>query len=386
MAGAQGADVVGLRHLATTFDDAGDQIERITRRVDAALTRARWQGPAAARFRDEWQSGTRVRLGTVAETLWSSGGALRAYADAQVRTSTSDVRGGSGGAARIATTAADGTALPAAQLVADPDRPPLDVRRKAPDVDTTPREGQRQESNRNVGDSGAGTWTPEYGTPGPEPFAAPYLGPVQSGPDATAPEPPAWAPKDLGSDMDGPSWNTEDADVGDHLREVAVQRAADLASPAWPDAAGNLHHYLDNSGTTLTQPVDAMLEDITSFQVKVTDVESRVGTSAITAAREAGATVQTAYSVSAEWIGANSSESDDWFYATGSFDFNLTGQVTVHPPEHPGDKWRYELETVVNTRDRYNWDGNKSTDILWMNVSDAELQASIARVWPRSSP
>jgi hypothetical protein len=72
--------------------------------------------------------------------------------------------------------------------------------------------------------------------------------------------------------------------------------------------------------------------------------------------------------------GASVVDVKNWYYATGGFAYNLTGQVTVYPPETPGGEWRYVQDVTVNVRDRYNWDGSKSTQIGPFTVTDAQLQ------------
>jgi hypothetical protein len=62
----------------------------------------------------------------------------------------------------------------------------------------------------------------------------------------------------------------------------------------------------------------------------------------------------------------------DWYLATGNFDYNMSGQVTVFPPAD-GHGWRYEMSTDVNMRDQYNWDIGKSTPIMGTNITDSQM-------------
>jgi hypothetical protein len=79
--------------------------------------------------------------------------------------------------------------------------------------------------------------------------------------------------------------------------------------------------------------------------------------------------------VNTEWKGyyIGKDESADWFYASGGISYSTQGQVTVYPPKTPGGEWSYSTDTTVSYRDRYNWDGTKSTDIGPVNITDKQL-------------
>lgn len=48
--------------------------------------------------------------------------------------------------------------------------------------------------------------------------------------------------------------------------------------------------------------------------------------------------------------------------------------MTAYPPETTGGEWRYEMNTEVNTRDRYNWDAGKATTVGPIAVQDERMQ------------
>ena len=79
------------------------------------------------------------------------------------------------------------------------------------------------------------------------------------------------------------------------------------------------------------------------------------------------------YPLSTPW--GDHTADGDWYYASGSFNYNQTGTVTAYPPDAEHSEWRYEVDTQVNFRDRYNWDGGKSTQIGPFTVTDESLAA-----------
>lgn len=66
-------------------------------------------------------------------------------------------------------------------------------------------------------------------------------------------------------------------------------------------------------------------------------------------------------------------DSKDWFYAMGGVQYAVSGVAVVHPPEHPGGQPRIELDYQAHVFDRYNWDGQKATEIGPITVSDEQL-------------
>ena len=211
----------------------------------------------------------------------------------------------------------------------------------------------------------------DQGTTGPPAGTGPLGDPV---PGTTVPEPqvPPWEPADEGS---GP-YATEDPTLGDRAKELLIETLANAAAARWPDAARNLLHFLGNTGEPLQQDVDKMLADVPRFATKVGAVQTRIGLDAVKKAQAKGATAPITYPVSTDWTGFSfdAKKERNWFLALGSMTYDQTGQVTVYPPQSPGEPWRFEVTTRVNLYDQYNWDGSKSTEILGRTVTDAELQ------------
>ena len=46
----------------------------------------------------------------------------------------------------------------------------------------------------------------------------------------------------------------------------------------------------------------------------------------------------------------------------------------MYPPTDGNSEWTYSYDYRAHTADRYNWDGDKSTEIFGMTITDKELQ------------
>ncbi|MDH6199031.1 hypothetical protein M2272_005698 [Mycobacterium frederiksbergense] len=216
----------------------------------------------------------------------------------------------------------------------------------------------------------------EGSTPGGDPYYPDGLGdPVPGAQLPSKPEPPKWTPVDPGA---GPFRSWEPRNPGDALAKTTIQAGIGLKEDEVPNAARNLRHYLTVSGEPLQQDVRQMLNDIPGFQRGVDETAQRLGADAINRAQAAGATGPLTFPVNTEWNGMAARQNSvgaehDWFLASGNFDYNLAGQVTVYPPADPGGQWTYSMDTDVNTRDRYNWDIGKQTQIMGTPITDAQL-------------
>ncbi len=219
------------------------------------------------------------------------------------------------------------------------------------------------------GDRGEGEEAPDGDTDG---SPSPDSGLGTPTPGTTAPgesDPPAWSVPDEGAGEHG----SEGAGIFDRSKEFAIELAANALAGKWPAAARNLLHYLDNSGETLEQDVDDMLDSSDKFSSAVDIQRERLITEAIDRAKAQGAEGPVTFPVNTPWTGVYIDDDQNWFYALGGISFNQNGSVTVTPPATPGGAWTYSWSTKVNIRDRYNWDGGKSTNIGPLNVSDEEL-------------
>ncbi|SHR10822.1 putative conserved membrane protein [Mycobacteroides abscessus subsp. abscessus] len=215
----------------------------------------------------------------------------------------------------------------------------------------------------------------EGGTPGPDPYPGGLGDPVAGTSLDEQPKPPAWEPKDAGTI--GQFKTLEPNLPEDQFDKWEVDAAREWMRDEIPHAARNMDHYFDVSGAPLAQDVKQMLKDIPDFNTAVDQRAQQLGSDAIGRAQALGANGPMTFPINTDWQGSqarmNSTGAEhDWFLASGRFDYNLSGQVTVFPPSD-GRDWRYEMSTDVNTRDRYNWDISKSTPIAGTNITDAQM-------------
>lgn len=82
-----GADVEQLRALASQFDRSADRLDADRMTVGNVIKISAWVGPAAVRFRAQWDSDHSRRVHEAAERLRCAALSLRANADDQARTS-----------------------------------------------------------------------------------------------------------------------------------------------------------------------------------------------------------------------------------------------------------------------------------------------------------
>ena len=174
-----------------------------------------------------------------------------------------------------------------------------------------------------------------------------------------------WHPVDPGAG----DWGSEDPTIEDQVNHEAVTLAASAMAAMWPHASENLLHFLGNSGADKEMDLDTYLEDETAIRSQIEDRERLLGKTALARAQESGATGPVTFPVQTDWPGVTAS-SPDWYYGTGSGNYSMNGQVTVHPPDADHPEWRYEIDTTLHYRDQYNWDGTKQTTIDLPGVPD----------------
>lgn len=161
------------------------------------------------------------------------------------------------------------------------------------------------------------------------------------------------------------------------LRDYANHEAATLAAYAcasmWPDASANLQHYLGNTGDPQSMNVDKMLADQPDLSNKTSNKVTTMAEKAVDKAQESGATGPVTYPFTTAWDSTYAT-TQNWFYATGGYNYATDGTVTVYPPSDDNPEWTYKYDYRVHTADRYNWDGTKSTDIVGVPITDKQLQ------------
>lgn len=77
-----------------------------------------------------------------------------------------------------------------------------------------------------------------------------------------------------------------------------------------------------------------------------------------------------------QWLGfyIDKGLSEDWFFAMAGVHLSVTGVVTVIAPAE-GAEPTIGVEYKVHIHDRYNWAGEKSTEITGVTVSDKRMGA-----------
>lgn len=191
---------------------------------------------------------------------------------------------------------------------------------------------------------------------------------------APIPEPLPAPPADAGQGAWGsqPIYSRAD-DVAFARIAAAASIAADAAG--WTNAAAHLDHYLGNSGDLLTINADAVLRDVPAADDQansMAEAEIRRITTEVSAGQLYGRPVQ----FRSQWLGfyIDKGLSEDWFFAMGGVHLAVTGVVTVIAPGE-GAEPTVGVEYQVHVHDRYNWDGEKSTEIAGVTVSDKRMGA-----------
>ncbi|MFF5860469.1 hypothetical protein ACFY8B_33510 [Streptomyces sp. NPDC012751] len=185
-----------------------------------------------------------------------------------------------------------------------------------------------------------------------------------------------------------------DAGAGAHgsespgFDEWATKRKMELLAEGadWKgmtDASRNMAHYLGNSGSPMVLPVDKMMADVPEFKTYVDDIvrhhQNGWRQQALQQFRENGGK-PVAIPVEAKlpdgfYFGKDIDE--NWFYAVGGANTNVTGVVTAVPDAHGNPK--ISVDYQANVWDRYNWDEGKGVNVGPMKIPDGQM-AKLHRV------
>ncbi len=132
-----------------------------------------------------------------------------------------------------------------------------------------------------------------------------------------------------------------------------------------------MRHYLGNSGEDMWINPTLVMEDVPS----VKDHVDKVVTIAVTKLANNPSNHDKPIEFTSEWVdyAISQDESQDWFLGMAAVEVCATGVVTISPSD--GAQPHISMKYVVHMFDRYNWDGNKSTVIHGVTVTDAQLGA-----------
>ena len=164
----------------------------------------------------------------------------------------------------------------------------------------------------------------------------------------------------------------KDPEFEDYVAHELANAAADGLGDSWPDASKNLHHYLENTGTPQNVNVDKMINDLPALSMATDQDITRMAERA--RQESAGAAGPITYPFTTRWQGETATETQNWYYAVGSYNRATEGTITVYPPTPDHPNGYYTCDYKVHVADRYNWDGGKSTKILGMEIEDERLQ------------
>ncbi|MGO1286400.1 MAG: hypothetical protein ACTH0H_11005 [Brachybacterium sp.] len=364
-----------LRELGSAMSSNSSRLSELFTTLDGSvLQQENWTGSDAEAFRAIYTGTVRPAVASLTSELSARSALLASEADQQDAASASDGSGAQHSVvlSGIGALNETGSGFPRTGLKASATLGFWDHRGD----ERSARRGEgRENTPRNDGD---GTYDPDadnpnsqYSTPGPAPTVRGEngLGEGVPGTQSGAPEPPAWTPPADGAG----EHNSEFAGPIDHSVHSLAREGADMKRGDWPNASEHLDHFLDNSGADYDADVDSLISDQPDFAQKAQERRHQAGYDAVAQAQADGATGPITYPLSTAWGGHTAD--GDWFYASGSFNYNQTGTVTAHPPDAEHPQWRYEVDAQVNFRDRYNWDGGKATAIGPFTVTDERLAA-----------
>ncbi|MGH8999434.1 MAG: WXG100 family type VII secretion target [Acidimicrobiia bacterium] len=75
--GMQGADIMQMQDLERRLQSESGAVTELQTRINSALANTQWTGPAADRFRQEWESNFSKALRTLSEALGQNAAAVR---------------------------------------------------------------------------------------------------------------------------------------------------------------------------------------------------------------------------------------------------------------------------------------------------------------------
>ncbi|MFJ9806832.1 hypothetical protein ACIRTB_01140 [Streptomyces sp. NPDC101158] len=149
------------------------------------------------------------------------------------------------------------------------------------------------------------------------------------------------------------------------------------------DASRHMAHYLGNSGSPMNLPVDKMMTDVPGFKSYVDDIvrvnQDDWRKQALEEFRKNGGK-PVAFPVEAkapEGFYFTQETNQNWFYAVGGANSNVTGVVTAVPDANGNPK--IGIDYQANVWDRYNWDEGKGVKVGPMEIPDGQM-AKLHRV------
>ena len=163
-----------------------------------------------------------------------------------------------------------------------------------------------------------------------------------------------------------------------------IQISAMAGALGLGNASMNMSHYLGNSGEPLEQDVDDMLDSVDPLGSAAEMQQQALAEEAILRTEEEDGNGPHTFPVRTDWLqhtGNKDEDGMDWYYASGSWKYSHTGEVTV--TREDDGSWSYDMETRVHMRDQYDWHGNDDgglgVNLPFIGRVDDEELAELAR-------
>ncbi|MEV0356478.1 hypothetical protein AB0H71_10490 [Nocardia sp. NPDC050697] len=137
------------------------------------------------------------------------------------------------------------------------------------------------------------------------------------------------------------------------------------------NAADHLEHYLANNGDPVTLDPDRIMNDEPALKRHFDKVITEYIWSVVSSVGQVSAAATSA-SFQTSWY-EYTFDDRDWYLAIGSVEAAASGVVRIDRVD--ASAYRIDLDYQCHLADRYNWDGDKTTEIAGFTWTDRELGA-----------
>ncbi|GAA2813711.1 hypothetical protein [Saccharopolyspora taberi] len=190
------------------------------------------------------------------------------------------------------------------------------------------------------------------------------------------PKPSDPAPRDWAENPGSGPWGAREPTWQDYVTSAKFNAMAGAADAmGYTNAARHMEHYLTNTGEPLQVDPGLMLRDSAGFrenlQEELAGNDEEWRKRAVEEFNRNGGQ-PTRIPVETQWKSHSFDQETepDWYYASGSMHYKVTGAVEVTPS--PGGEPNVEMKYKVHVEDPYNWDKGKGVDIFGTGVADVE--------------
>jgi hypothetical protein len=133
----------------------------------------------------------------------------------------------------------------------------------------------------------------------------------------------------------------------------------------WGQAATQMEHYLANTGQTLYVNPQQMLTSIPAWREQLEAQAQRMLQQAQRIDTYAAVRYASPIVLKSGWLPARVTrqENPDWYFAVGSFSYQLVLNVKMEPTLQPGRPVTAYVSMDIYVYDRYDWDEGRGTSI-----------------------